>query len=57
MAPSSPANCVSFFVDEEHLVSDVVRQVVAGKGFEFEDRGEVELKGFDQPVPLFEVHA
>ena len=30
------------------LVSDVVRQAVAGKDFEFEDRGEVELKGFDR---------
>ena len=32
------------------LVSDVVRQAVAGKDFEFEDRCEVALKGFDEPV-------
>ena len=32
------------------LVSDVVRKAVAGKDFEFDDRGEVGLKGFDQPV-------
>ncbi len=32
------------------LVSDVVRQAVAGRDFEFEDRGEVELTGFDQPL-------
>ncbi len=38
------------------LVSDVVRQAVAGKDFEFEDRGEVELKGFDQPVRAWAVH-
>ena len=32
------------------LVSEVVRQAVAGKPFEFIDRGEVSLKGFDEPV-------
>ena len=37
------------------LVSDVVRQAVAGKDFEFEDGGEVELKGFDQPVRAWAV--
>jgi len=37
------------------LVSDVVRQAVAGKDFEFEDRGEVELKGFEEPVRAWAV--
>ena len=37
------------------LVSDVVRQAVAGKDFESEDRGEVELKGFDRPVRAWAV--
>lgn len=37
------------------LVSDVVRQAVAGKDFEFEDRGEVELRGFEQPVRAWAV--
>jgi class 3 adenylate cyclase len=37
------------------LVSDVVRQLVAGKGFLFADRGETELRGFEDPVRLFEV--
>jgi class 3 adenylate cyclase len=37
-------------------VSDVVRQLVAGKGFDFADRGNVELRGFDEPQRLFEVH-
>jgi class 3 adenylate cyclase/pimeloyl-ACP methyl ester carboxylesterase len=37
------------------LVSDVVRQAVAGKDFTFEDRGEAELKGFDQPVRAWAV--
>lgn len=39
----------------EIVVSDVVRQLVAGKGFEFSDRGAVALKGFEEPVRLFEV--
>lgn len=37
------------------LVSDVVRQLVAGKGFAFADQGEALLKGFAEPVRLFEV--
>ena len=37
------------------LVSDVVRQAVAGKDFEFEDRGEVALKGFEEPVRAWAV--
>lgn len=39
----------------EIVVSDVVRQLVAGKGFLFADRGEVALKGFEDPVRLSEV--
>jgi class 3 adenylate cyclase len=39
----------------EILVTDVVRQLVAGKGFAFTDRGEMEMKGFEEPVRLFEV--
>ncbi len=37
------------------LVSDVVRQLVAGKDFLFSDRGEVALRGFEDPVRLYEV--
>jgi class 3 adenylate cyclase/pimeloyl-ACP methyl ester carboxylesterase len=37
------------------LASDVVRQLAAGKGFEFDDEGRVPLKGFREPVPLFSV--
>ena len=40
----------------EIVASDVVRQLVAGKGFSFAERGEVMLKGIDDPVRLFEVH-
>ena len=36
------------------LVADVVRQLVAGKGFEFEHLGSEILKGFDEPMPLYE---
>jgi class 3 adenylate cyclase/pimeloyl-ACP methyl ester carboxylesterase len=37
------------------LVSDVVQQLAAGKGFSFADKGEVGLKGFEKPVRLYEV--
>ena len=37
------------------LTSDVVRQLVAGKEFLFSDRGEVALRGFEDPVRLYEV--
>ncbi len=38
------------------LTSDVVRQLVAGKGFLFADHGEVELRGFEDPYGVYEVH-
>jgi class 3 adenylate cyclase len=37
------------------LVSDVVRQLLLGKGFQFDGVGEIELKGFPEPVAIFEV--
>jgi class 3 adenylate cyclase len=39
----------------EVLCSDVVRQLCAGKGFAFADRGDVALRGFDEPVRLHAV--
>ncbi len=39
----------------EILVSNVVRQLVKGKDFLFADIGERQLKGFDEPVRLYEV--
>jgi class 3 adenylate cyclase len=39
----------------EILASDVVRQLVAGKGFVFTDQGEVVLRGFEGPVRLYDV--
>ena len=37
------------------LVSNVVRELAAGKGFLFSDRGDVALRGFEDPVRLYEV--
>ena len=37
------------------LVSNVVRELAAGKGFLFSDIGAVEAKGFEEPVRLYEV--
>ncbi len=39
----------------EILASNVVRELVAGKEFLFADRGETALKGFEDPVRLYEV--
>jgi class 3 adenylate cyclase len=39
------------------LVSDVVRQLVAGKGFAFEHLGAEIPKGFEEPVALYRVRA
>jgi class 3 adenylate cyclase len=39
------------------LVADVVRQLVAGKGFSFQQVGAEILKGFPEPVALFNVYA
>ncbi len=39
----------------EIFVTDVVRQLVSGKGFVFADRGEAEMKGFEEPAHLYEV--
>ncbi len=39
----------------EVIVSDSVRQLAAGKGFTFEPKGEVSLKGFDEPERVWKV--
>ena len=39
----------------EILVAGVVRELAAGKGFLFGDRGDVALRGFEDPVRLYEV--
>jgi class 3 adenylate cyclase len=37
------------------LASNVVRELVAGKGFLFADHGTADLRGFEDPVRLYEV--
>ena len=37
------------------LASDVVRQLAAGKDFLFSDLGETELRGFEDPIKLWEL--
>jgi class 3 adenylate cyclase len=39
------------------ITTDVVRQLVAGRGFRFDDCGEAALKGFVEPVRLWQVNA
>jgi class 3 adenylate cyclase len=39
----------------EIVVSDTVRGLVAGKGFLFSDRGDTVLRGFEDPVRLYDV--
>lgn len=39
----------------EILVANVVRELVAGKEFLFNDRGDTELRGFEDPVRVYEV--
>jgi class 3 adenylate cyclase/pimeloyl-ACP methyl ester carboxylesterase len=39
----------------EILVANVVKELAAGKGFLFADRGEVIIRGFEDPVRLYEV--
>lgn len=39
----------------EIVAANVVRELAAGKGFLFADRGETVLRGFEDPVRLYEV--
>jgi class 3 adenylate cyclase len=39
----------------EIVLANVVRELASGKGFMFSDRGEIALRGFDDPVRLFEL--
>ncbi len=38
-------------------IACVVRELLLGKGFEFTSVGSAELKGLDEPVPVYEVTA
>ena len=37
------------------LVANVVRELAAGKGFLFSEQGDVVLRGFEDPVRLYEL--
>jgi class 3 adenylate cyclase len=39
----------------EIVLANVVRELAAGKGFLFADRGEIILRGFEDPVRLYEL--
>lgn len=39
----------------EIVLANVVRELATGRGFMFSDRGEVPLRGFEDPVRLFEL--
>ncbi len=39
----------------EILAANVVRELTAGKDFLFADRGDTALRGFEDPVRLYEV--
>ena len=39
----------------EILASNVVREPAAGKGFLFAERGETALRGFEDPVRIYEL--
>ena len=49
------ARIVGLAAGGEILVSNVVRELVAGKGRLFADRGQHVLRGFDEPVRLWEL--
>lgn len=38
----------------EVIVSDSVRQLAVGKGFDFQPKGQIRLKGFDEPQTIWE---
>lgn len=40
---------------DQILASNVVRELAAGKGFLFSDQGNVALRGFEEPVRVYEV--
>lgn len=47
--------CCDFGKAGSIVVASVVRDLCIGKGFGFEGMGDVDLKGFEEPVRLYEV--
>ena len=52
---STAARICDQAVGGEILVSNVVRELATGKGFDFSDAGAFDLKGLDEPVRLYRV--
>ena len=55
IAVSIGARIASLAVPGEVLVSSTVKDLVAGSGLRFDDRGEHRLKGIEPPLQLFAV--
>jgi class 3 adenylate cyclase len=49
------ARIVDKAASEEIYVSEIVRGICAGKDFKFSNQGGFEMKGFSEPITLFEV--
>ncbi|MFV1999930.1 MAG: nickel-binding protein [Acidimicrobiia bacterium] len=49
------ARICGYAIPSQILVSNTVRDLAIGKGFPFTDRGPIDLKGFPEPIRLFEV--
>ena len=47
------ARVLSIAGGSEITASTIVRELCSGKDFSFNRKGEYELKGFDQPVPIY----
>jgi adenylate cyclase len=47
------ARVLSKAESEEIAVSNLVREMCTGKNYKFSKKGEYELKGFSEPVPIF----
>ncbi len=56
MTPAQPRRTVAAMAQGgELLVANVVKEPAAGMDFLFADLGETSLRGFEDPVRLFEV--
>jgi class 3 adenylate cyclase len=49
------ARLCSYALPEQIIVSNAIADLCVGKGFQFQDLGEVPLKGFERPVRIHAV--
>jgi adenylate cyclase len=49
------ARVLSMAESDEIAVSNIVREMCAGKSYDFAKKGDYELKGFAEPVPIYHV--